>query len=774
MNRQSVFDLMIDDPLDAAPRPSVIRFADLVLFLKRRWFLIGAIAATVFVVSGAMLTTVKPRFTATAELTLVDQGQQTTPIADLLSGVPLSRQLVQQEITTMRSKAFMIEVVKRLEAESDASFIDPPSPAILPVRLLRNAKRYVSSLVQPQETAETPEAVQAAETGDEANVAAEEAAIVTQDEGQIVLPESLTSTLAADLLQYGETADRLGGMIQIAQRGNGYVIGVSAQSGNPDTAARVANAAATEYTRFSLDIRGASVEEQVLLLSDRVDDLGRNLEQAETAVVDFQEREMGVNAFSVDRLSRQIEDLSRRLVEARSDVVRADAQYEQVVEIVSSEGAVAAANVLTSPILANVRAELSQLRIERSRALERFGAGSSQVSAIDAVINRISQEIEIETARIVAEYQSELEVAKGIARSINIELEKLEEAVLSRTRNMVELEKLRRIADANRIAYEEFLKIATESAQYKALQQPSVRLLSYAETPNAPSSPRILMILAASGLAGLAIGLGVAILIEAMSNTVKTSRQLRSLTGLPVIGSFSRIGSGKARHLRDRMLKSTRRSTKRHDATPLATESQEAASFLLHALDGRKGNIVVTSAVSREGSSTVAFLLAEALAQRAETVLLIDATGDDVSGSVLPVAALSKVPSADDIGKTSAGFFKLSLAGVTRTDPSLLTEAWKTEMKKELFSSYDYVVIDSPPVLSPTGASSFLRDADAVVVASRWNATPRQTIEACVQKLRDLQTDNMYMVMTGVVRRMERKYEYSGFGQIHKTWKTSA
>ena len=764
MNRQpGMFDLMVEDPLDATPRQSVISLTDVVLFLKRRWFLIGLIAGTVFLLTGAMLTTVKPRYSATAELTLIDQRQQSTPIADLLTGVPLSRQLVQQEITTMSSKAFMIEVVKRLETESDAPFIEPPQPAILPVRLLRSAKRFVSSLIQP---AQSTDAENPAETEDTST----QTAGTEPSDGT---SRDLTTALAADLLQYGDTADRLGGMIQIAQRGNGYVIGVSAQSGNPEIAALVANAAATEYTRFSLDIRGDSIEEQVQLLSDRVDELGRNLEEAETAVVDFQEREMGVNAFSVDRLSRQVEDLNRRLIEARADVVRAYAQYENVIEIVSSDGAIAASDVLTSPILVSVRSELSQLRIERSRAVERFGAQSSQVSAIDAVINRISQEIEIETARLIAEYETQLEVAQNIAASINTELVKSEEAVLSRTRNMVELGKLRRIADANRIAYEEFLSIATESAQYKALQQPTVRLLSYAEVPNSPSSPRTLLILAASGLAGLAIGLGIAILIEAMNNNVKTGRQLRAVAGLPVIGSFSQIGGGKIRQLRTRMRENQAKPNGKRDKSPLTQESNGVASFLLNILEGRNGSIVVTSAVAGEGGSTVAFLLAEALAMRAESVLLVSATGKP-SSFIVSTKASPELPALDEIKKTGAGFYKLSLSAATRMDPDLLTDAWKANLMKTLGEAFDYIVIDAPPVLSSSGTLSFMRDAEAVVVASRWNATPRQTIEACVQRLRDLHTENVYLVMTQVKRRMERKYEYAGFENVLKTGKASA
>lgn len=775
MNRRlGAFDFTVEDPLDAKPREYAYGFSDLLLFLSRRWILITAITAAVIILAGAVLVKIQPSYTATAELTLIDQRQQRTPIADLLTGVPLSRQLVEQEITTMRSKAFMIEVVKRLQIESDAPIFEAAEPPILPVRILRDVKKRVSSLLRPAsvplpqevEADQQPPKLVLGETdaqGDTVNI---EANSPTQEAAFIVL--------AADLQKYGDTADQLAGVIQIAQRGNGYVIGMSAQSADPLKAAKIANTAAAEYTRFSLEIRGDAIEEQVKLLSDRVEELGKNLEVSETAVVDFQEQVMGVNNSSVDRLSRQIEDLSRRLVDARADIVRADAQYQKVLDILSKDGAMAAADVLTSQILVSVRSELSQLRIERSRAIERFGSESSQVSALDAIINRITKEVEIETTRVVGEYETELNIAQTIANSIRTELASLETAMLSRTRNMVELSKLRRIADANRIAYEEFLTIATESAQYKALQQPTVRLLSYAEVPKAPSSPRTLLLLATSVLTGLAIGTGIAILIEAMNNNIKTSRQLRSVSGLPVIGSFTKISAAASAKFRNKML-TGKGQLPSHTTKLLSAEGHAVASFLMNALDRERGTIVVTSAVPDEASSIVAFQFADALSSRSESVLLLDTVHQNMRRTTkVPEPTIPTAEDVRGIKKTASGFDILILSDATRTDPSLLPERWKLALMKEITAEYDYVVIDTPPILTSAGALGFVRDADAILIASRWNSTARQTIEACVQRLADLKAQNMYMVMTQVKRRVEQKYEYPGFKKMLKARKLGA
>lgn len=736
MNRQyDNFDLVVNDPLDAVPRGPAIGVADVVLFLRRRWLLIAGIAAVIVLAAGALLTTIAPRYVATAELALVDQRQQSTPIADLVTGVPLSRQLVQQEIITMQSKAFMIAVVKRLESEPGGLDLGSPPRPIWPVRVVGRLKRFVSGLVSP--TAPTADA----------------ASVASNDPDTDQQQEDVFAILAADLAQYGDTADQLRSMIGIAQVGNSYVISVSAQSTDPALAARLANTTAAEYTRFSLNIRGEAIEDQVRLLRDRVDDLGRNLEEAENAVVDFQQQVMGSDSASNNLLTSQISDLSQRLVDARADVVAARAQYEKLSEVIEDQGAINASNVLTSPILANVREELSQLRIDRSRAVELFGEESTQVSGIDAVISRISDELRIETGRILSQYETELNVALTVAAGINADLFALEDTLRSRSRNALELDKLRRIADANRVAYEEFLTLATESAQYRSLQQSSVRFLSYAEVPKSPSAPRSLLLLAMAGLGGLVTGLGIAILLEVLNTKIRTERELRHISGLPVIGSFSRTGG-----------EGSRRSAGGHDRTDstLLAEGQAVSSFLLNVMEHDKGIVLVTSAVGDEGSPKVARLFADTLARQDEAVLLIDARSDVADGPLTLGGGLEQL--IDNVD----GVPTLTLAQVAHTSPQLLPEKRKLALMAEIAGKYDYVVIDAPPVLSSAVALRFVRDADAIVITTRWNATARDSVQACVQKLRDLAAENMYVVMTGVNRRAARKFEHTGAGRTIK------
>ena len=727
--------------------------------------MIACVVLLVIGLTALMLVNTQPRYTATAELTLVDPGQQSTPIADILSGVPLSRQLVEQEISTMRSKAFMIDVVKRLELNTDPTIFEMRAPPSLPTKIIRRVKRTISGMLrpaQPPAPAETPGELETSATTETARIASEATTDGTLDDAQ----NEAFLLLAEELEQYGDAADNLAGMLRIAQRGNGYVIAVSAESTDPDVAARIANATAREYTRFSLDLRGESIEGQVKLLSARVDELGRDLENAENEVVDFEANVAQADSGSAENLEKQIQDLSRRLIEARADVVRAQAEHRRVLTIIDQNGLVAAAEVLESPILNQLRGQRSELRIERSRAVEQFGPESDRALAIDAVINRIEEELGVETVRISSVYGTEVEIAQEISSAIAGELATLEARMVERSKSMVELSKLRRIADANRIAYEQFLRAATESAQIRALQQATIRLLSYAEVPEQPSSPRTLFSMAIAGFAGLSIALGLALMIEAFNNNVLTMRQLRNVSGLPVIGSISKVRPfGRIRSLLTYVM--PRSWGPQHQLATLREEGNKVSLFLTSAIDRRNSTIVVTSAVEGEGKSVLAALIAEGFAKRSDSVLLVDAGGGWKRSDMqfAPYSAIlprHRAHHSTELTDRGYSIFRLQPFDAGKDYPAMPNQE-RIELLQEASEEFDYVIIDASPVLASADALKFVRDADAVVLASRWNATASQAIEACVQQLRDLRVQNIFAVMTMVNRSVERKYEYRGF-----------
>jgi capsular exopolysaccharide synthesis family protein len=158
---------------------------------------------------------------------------------------------------------------------------------------------------------------------------------------------------------------------------------------------------------------------------------------------------------------------------------------------------------------------------------------------------------------------------------------------------------------------------------------------------------------------------------------------------------------------------------------------------------GKLKSLLITSPLPQEGKSTIALNLATALAEGGKrTVLLIEADlhrptlteqlglerraglADCLEGSLSPFSALRRL---EPIG------WYLLPAGETRRNPTelLQTEAFAGVLQK-LSPHFDWILIDSPPVIPLTDALSLARLANATLLVAREGRTPREAIEKAI------------------------------------------
>jgi capsular exopolysaccharide synthesis family protein len=151
-------------------------------------------------------------------------------------------------------------------------------------------------------------------------------------------------------------------------------------------------------------------------------------------------------------------------------------------------------------------------------------------------------------------------------------------------------------------------------------------------------------------------------------------------------------------------------------------------------------SIVITSPMPQDGKSTIAMSLATTLAEEGKrTVLLIEA--DLHQPSVVRSLGLCAQPGLaecleDGLDPMSLlrkldplGWYVLQ-AGVARANPTELmqSDALKTLLER-LAPYFDWILIDTPPVLPLTDALLLARQADAALLVARANRTPREAIE---------------------------------------------
>ena len=222
------------------------------------------------------------------------------------------------------------------------------------------------------------------------------------------------------------------------------------------------------------------------------------------------------------------------------------------------------------------------------------------------------------------------------------------------------------------------------------------------------------------------LGIGLAVLRDLLDNTVKDRQTLEEITGAGIVGS---IPLDKERRKQPAISFESDNSAIAEAFRKLRTNLQ----FL--AVDNPPRVIVVTSSMPNEGKSTTAINIALALAEAEHNVVLVD--GDmrrpmldkylDLVGPVGFSTVLSGGASLDEaLQKTRFPGLTVLTSGAVPPNPSeLLGSLAAKKLLSEMRAQFDYVIVDSSPLLAVTDAAILAAGADGVL---SWHDSGRPNV----------------------------------------------
>lgn len=321
-----------------------------------------------------------------------------------------------------------------------------------------------------------------------------------------------------------------------------------------------------------------------------------------------------------------------------------------------------------------------------------------------------------------------------------------------------------RARDIANVLSDEFVTMVRELETPEDGSKPDARVVveQRASVPTSPVSPNNTRnILAGLGL-GLVLGIGIAVVRDLLDNTVKERSTLEEISGVGIVGT---IPLDKERRKEAAISFGSDNSGIAEAFRKLRTNLQFVA------VDNPPRVIVVTSSMPSEGKSTTAINIALALAEAEHNVVIVD--GDmrrsklDEYLGLVGQAGLSTVLSgaasvSDVLQKTNFPGLTVLTAGATPPNPSeLLGSLAAQKLLSELRADFDYVIIDSSPLLAVTDAAILAANADGVLLIARYGQTRRDQLGHAVKNLEDVGAKPLGAVLTMTPERGHGSYSYS-------------
>jgi succinoglycan biosynthesis transport protein ExoP len=258
--------------------------------------------------------------------------------------------------------------------------------------------------------------------------------------------------------------------------------------------------------------------------------------------------------------------------------------------------------------------------------------------------------------------------------------------------------------------------------------------------PSSPVAPKTEQNVAIGLVLGLLAGVGLVLLINTLDRRVKSKEQLEEITGKPVVGSIP------FRKDEDKEKGAEHLVPFREGHSPAAESFRRLRTNLQFLnVDSPPRVIVLTSSVATEGKSETAINLSLALAESGNRVLLIEADLRRplvVSYMSMPdKVGLTNILSgqaefADVVQETRHEGVDLLACGPLPPNPSeLLASEMARQLFEELRKVYDYVIIDSPPLLPVTDGALLSRIADGALLVVRSHRTTGDQVAQAVDNL---------------------------------------
>ena len=567
-----------------------------------------------------------------------------------------------------------------------------------------------------------------------------------------------------------------GGISTQLVRGS-HLIRISYDSLDPELAAAVPNALADVFIDADLESRMQMNRKATAFLTGQTATLKKKVAEAEQALQSFREREriIDTKALSQAGVASQVEALTTSLLEARRRRNELEYAYQQVSALAqgkSQESLESIPAIQKHPLVLKLREAEAEAERRHADASKRYGAEHPRMVAAESELKSARENARRGLAGAVQTVTREFESARANEAAIERTLNTAKADVQNLNRKEFQLAALEREVATSRQFYDMFMQRYKETSISGEMHSPIARVVDPAIVPAGPFGPNKRLIVGLALLTALLASCSLALLLERLDNTIKTSHEVETRLGVPTLGILNITKVKKGLQLERVFLEDPQTSFSEAIRTI-------RSGVMLSSIDSPKKIVLVTSSIPEEGKTTVAANLAFALGQVKKT-LLIDADmrrpkiGRVLGGANSNLLGLSQLVTGEATLERCvypvAGGMQLHVLPAGRIPPNpleLLASHRFTDAMERLTANFEVIVIDSPPVQLVSDALVLSNIATDVIYVVKADDTPYPLARMGIRRLRRVNAPILGVVLNQLdVLRADRYYgEYSGYGK---------
>ena len=535
---------------------------------------------------------------------------------------------------------------------------------------------------------------------------------------------------------YGNTISNFIGNIDVSPVRRSNLVEVSFYSEDPVLAARIANELCKDYIWQNFQVKWDATTEASEWLSHQLVDLKIKLEKSEDALNAYA-RAKGI--IFVQEKQNLVTETLRQLQEKYTAAQSLRFEREALYDLVQSGRVHDLPGFLENKMIQDMTVELTKaqqdyadltatVKPEYPKAI----ALKKKVDTMQAALDRQKKNL---AQSVTDSYRTAVANEKYLAQALDAQ----KKVVNDIEEKSVQYNILKRDVDTNKTLYDGIMTRMKEATVAAGVQASNIRIVDAAEVPKGPVKPRVFLNLALGFMLGLALGIGLAFLQEYLDNTLKTADEVERLLRLPSLGLLPDCIGDNGKGSGEELAVVNHGNNGMAPALQTGREPIEAyrtlrTSILLSANPVPK-MLLITSALPSEGKTTVTVNLGATLASLGSKVVIVDcdmrrpcchrSTGVEnrpgfvrcLTGHIDLADAILPVPGVPNLSVIPCG-------PIPPNPAEVLSSPVTVDLLRRLRAEFEYVLLDSPPLLTVSDSRILSTLTDAVVLVTRAYSTP--------------------------------------------------
>jgi polysaccharide biosynthesis transport protein len=538
------------------------------------------------------------------------------------------------------------------------------------------------------------------------------------------------------------------------------IVVISIESPDPAEAASWVNTTVEAYVDRNLDQAAQVTGKAVKALLKEIDPLKERLQDSQKTSFEFAqssnlyvpENQQKITNDRLSTLQGDLTDTQVKRAEVESilhqvDTVRqSGGNYESIPEISNDK------------VVQDLYRERVGLEREYEKLLVTYKDKHVRVLETQSEIDKINQKITGEADRIINNLKTQDALLRDREDKLRRSIEETRMDSLRTNQKASSYDMIRGEATETKRIYDLISARIKEIGLSSSLLSNNLRILDRAQVPGAPVRPNVILNLAAGILLGLILGIGTVFFLDYMDNTIRTSEDVERFLKLNLLAVVPKEAEGTGSAVKEAY--------------------QTLRTSLLFSRKSRAANaILVTSAGPMEGKSCTTVNIARTLAAGGEKVIVLDcdlrrptihqrlqvdrdrgitnyilaSEGEDWRGYVKPT----------DL----ANLYAITCGPIPPNPADVFGHERFRRLLKELREQFDWVFIDSPPVVSLADATILASLSDMVAFVVKHNENDKELIRRCVNNIRKVNPSVIGAVLNFVDldRAHYKDYYYVGY-----------